>query len=69
MKTFVNDLQVATNFLKDNIRELDKNLQEQQVLHLASTLKRGHSLLFEPSHTGRDEDDDDDDLSWVSAPT
>lgn len=47
---------MATNFLKENIRELDKKLQEQQ---------QTGALL----HCEYDDKDEDDNLSWVSAPT
>jgi hypothetical protein len=57
-------LKVAINFLKENIRELDKKLQEQQATHISVNIKRGTSLLYEPEN-----DEDDDNLSWASAPT
>ncbi|CAF3744249.1 unnamed protein product [Rotaria sordida] len=59
---------VATNFLKENIRELDKKLQEQQETPISLNIKRGTSLLWQPENND-DDDDDDDNLSWVSAPT
>ncbi len=55
---------MATNFLKENIRELDNKLQEQQTTHISVNIKRGTSLLYEPEN-----DEDDDNLSWTSAPT
>ncbi len=57
-------LQVAINFLKENIRELDKKLQQQQATHISINIKRGTSLLYEPEN-----DEDDDNISWASAPT
>ncbi|CAF4125990.1 unnamed protein product [Rotaria sp. Silwood2] len=57
---------VTTNFLKENIRELDNKLQEQQETPISLNIKRGASLLCEPEN---DHDDDDDNLSWASAPT
>jgi len=55
---------VATNFLKENIQELDNKLQEQQTTHISVNIKRGTSSLYEPEN-----DEDDDNLSWTSAPT
>ncbi|CAF0974096.1 unnamed protein product [Adineta steineri] len=60
---------VATNFLKENIRELDKKLQEEQAMHVSVDIKRGNSLLYEHRNNSNDDDDDDDKLSWASAPT
>ena len=57
-------LQVASNFLKDNIRALDKKLQEQQITRAIVDIKRGCSLLCAPQN----DDDDDDNISWASAP-
>jgi hypothetical protein len=53
---------VATNFLKENIRELDNSLQQEQASH---DIKRGTSLLYKVDN----DTDDEDNLSWVSAPT
>ncbi|CAF1203437.1 unnamed protein product [Rotaria sp. Silwood1] len=58
---------VATNFLKENIRELDKKLQEQQEASISLNIKRGTSLFCESE--SHDHDDDDDNVSWASAPT
>ncbi|CAF2237491.1 unnamed protein product [Rotaria magnacalcarata] len=55
---------VATNFLKENIRALDKQLKEQQQTHVSLDIKRGTSLLCDYEN-----DDDDDSISWASAPT
>lgn len=55
---------MTINFLKENIRELDKKLQQQQTIHTFSNIKRGNSLLYKPVY-----DEDDDNLSWISAPT
>jgi hypothetical protein len=55
---------VATNFLQENIRELDNKLREQQATHASVNIKRGTSLLYRFEN-----DEDDDNLSWTSAPT
>ncbi|CAF1622939.1 unnamed protein product [Adineta ricciae] len=54
---------VATNFLCENIQELDKSLQEVQTSPVVSDVKRRTSLLCKSEN-----DVDDGNLSWSSAP-
>ncbi|UJR30432.1 hypothetical protein I4U23_017966 [Adineta vaga] len=54
---------VATNFLRENIQELDNYLQEQQTSGVSIDMKRRASLLYKLDH-----DSDDDNVSWASAP-